>query len=100
MVTLDGQHVQSGTGETVTYEMSLIHGLDSSTYAARVLLAGDVRHELEGGMVIGPDQNARTAAAKHAVLAQIDNLDFEALNRPLMPLRMKQRAARERAGAS
>jgi hypothetical protein len=87
MVTMDGQHVQSSTGETVTYEMSLIHGLESSTYTARVLLAGNVRHELEGGTVVGPDPDARTASARQSVLAQVDNLDFEALNRPLQPLR-------------
>lgn len=87
MVTMDGQHVQSSTGETVTYEMSLIHGQDFSTYSARVLLAGNVRHELEGGTVVGPTPDARTASARQSVLAQVDNLDFEALNRPLRPLR-------------
>ncbi len=96
MVTMDGQHVQTGTGATVDYEMSLIHGHESSTYTARVLLAGNVRHELEGGTVIGPDQNARTASAKRAVLAQIDHLDFEALNRPLKALAARRRP-REKA---
>jgi hypothetical protein len=46
-----------------------------------VLLQGATWHELEGGTIAGPDQNARTHQVMQAVFAQIDGLDFEALNR-------------------
>ncbi|MBT2322348.1 hypothetical protein J7E62_08335 [Variovorax paradoxus] len=83
MNTMSGEHVQTGTGDRVSYELSLTHGGQSTTYTARVLLAGGIWHELEAGTATGPDQDARTAEARQAVLAQIDGLAFDALNRPL-----------------
>jgi hypothetical protein len=86
MTTMSGEHVQTGTGAKVTYEMRLTHGGQSSFCTSRVLLAGGVWHELEGVTVTGPDQARREAEARQAVLAQIEALDFTALNRPLKPI--------------
>jgi len=81
MVTIGGEHVHARTGESVTYQVDLDHGPESTYYAARVLLRGETWHELESGTIVGPDQNARTPQVMQAVFAQIDVLDFEALNR-------------------
>jgi hypothetical protein len=81
MVTIDGEHVQAVTGKRITYRVDLDPGPTSTYYAARVLLSGATWHELEGGTVTGPDQNARKPEVLQAVFAQIDHLDFDALNR-------------------
>jgi hypothetical protein len=81
MVTIDGEHVQAVTSKLITYKVDLDPGPESTYYAARVLLSGATWHELEGGTVTGPDQNARTPQVLQAVFAQIDRLDFDALNR-------------------
>ncbi|MBT2305153.1 hypothetical protein J7E70_32625 [Variovorax paradoxus] len=64
---------------------SLTHDPQSTYYTARAMLAGETWHELEGGTATGPDQNERTVEAMQAIFAQIDSLDFDALNRPLKP---------------
>ena len=80
-VTIGGEHVHACTGDSLTYQVDLHHGPESTYYAARVLLRGDRWHELEAGTVAGPDEDVRTPRVLQAVLAQIDGLDFEALNR-------------------
>lgn len=76
-----GDHTQAGTGKMVSYKVDLDHGAESTNYAARVLLQGARWHELEAGTVTGPDRNARTQQVSLAVSAQIDQLDFDALNK-------------------
>ncbi|MBT2324761.1 hypothetical protein J7E62_20695 [Variovorax paradoxus] len=81
MVTIRGEHVHARTGESVTYQVNLDHGPESTYYAARVLLRSATWHELESGTIAGPNQDARTPQVMQAVFAQIDGLDFQALNR-------------------
>ncbi|RZL87461.1 MAG: hypothetical protein EOP82_26235 [Variovorax sp.] len=81
MVRIGGQHVHSITGDSITYQVDLDHGPESTYYAARVLLLGETWHELESGTIAGTDRNARTPQVMEAVFAQIDGLDFKALNR-------------------
>lgn len=78
---IGGDHIQAVTGKAVAYKVDLDHGSESSNYAARVLLLGAKWHELEGGTATGQDRSARTQEILTSVLAQIDRLDFDALNR-------------------
>ncbi|MBT2305157.1 hypothetical protein J7E70_32645 [Variovorax paradoxus] len=81
MVTVGGEHVQADTGKAITYQVGLDHSPGSTYYAARVLLRRAIWHELESGTIAGSDQNARMTEVMQAVFAQIDQLDFDALNR-------------------
>lgn len=78
---IGGEHVQAGSGKLVTYKVDLAHGADTTNYEGRVLLLGAKWHELEGGTVTGTERSARTQQVSMSVLAQIDQLDLEALNK-------------------
>lgn len=81
MLQIDGDHRQASTGKLVSYRVDLDEGFESTNYAARVLLAREVWHELEAGTVAGPDPMVRTPEVIRAVCASIDRLDLDALNR-------------------
>jgi hypothetical protein len=72
-------HTHRASGERVPYEVDLLHSVESTSYAARVLLGGTTWHALDEGTIAGLDRGARTFCVTRAVLTQIDRLDLHVL---------------------